>query len=67
MGMFVDRYFKIACSFTNVNLITSTRAYIYYVQWMNVFVFEFEDRNSLQTQRQKHSSIAHNIYRHVYL
>ena len=41
--MFVDTYFKIACSFTNVNLITSTRAYVYYVRWMNVFVFEFEE------------------------
>ena len=41
--MFVDTYFKIACSFTNVNLITSTRASVYYVRWMNVFVFEFEE------------------------
>ena len=41
--MFVDTYFKIACSFTNVNLITSTRAYVYYVRWMNNFVFEFEE------------------------
>ena len=41
--MFVDTYFKIACSFTNVNLITSTRAYVLYVRWMNVFVFEFEE------------------------
>ena len=43
IGMFVDTYFKIACSFTNVNLISSTRAYEYYVRWMNVFVFEFEE------------------------
>ena len=41
--MFVDTYFKIACSFTSVNLITSTRASVYYVRWMNVFVFEFEE------------------------
>ena len=43
IGMFVDTYFKIACSFTSVNLITSTRASVYYVRWMNVFVFEFEE------------------------
>ena len=30
--------------FPNVNLITSTRASVYYVRWMNVFVFEFEER-----------------------
>ena len=43
IGMFVDSYFKIACSFTNVNLITSTRASVYYVRWMSVFVFELEE------------------------
>ena len=42
MGMFVDTYFEIACSFTNVNLITSTRAYVYYVPWMNVFEESFD-------------------------
>ena len=47
IGMFVDTYFKIPCSFTNVNLITSTRASVYYVRWMNVFVFEFEERFNL--------------------
>ena len=31
IGMFVDTYFKIACSFTNISLITSTCAYVYYV------------------------------------
>ena len=41
--MFVDTYFKIACSFTNVDLITSTRASVYYVRWMRIFVFEFEE------------------------
>ena len=45
--MFVDTYFKIACSFTNVNLITSTRSSVYDVRWMNVFVFEFEERFDL--------------------
>ena len=43
MGMFVDTYFQIACCFTNVSLITSTHAYVYYVWWMDVFVFEFEE------------------------
>ena len=41
--MFVNTYFKIACSFTNVNLITDARASGYYVGWMNVFVFEFNN------------------------
>ena len=41
--MFVDTYFKIACSFTNVKLITSTRASLYFERWINVFVFEFEE------------------------
>ena len=45
--MFVDTHFKIACSFTNVNLITSTRASVYYVRWMNVFIFEFEESFNL--------------------
>ena len=45
--MFGDTYFKIACSFTNVNVITSTRASVYYVRWMNVIVFEFEERFDL--------------------
>ena len=40
--MFVYTYFKIACSFTNVNLITSTHASAYYVGWMSVFVLEFK-------------------------
>ena len=40
--MFVYTHFKITCSFANVNLITSTRASVYYVGWMSVFVFEFK-------------------------
>ena len=47
IGMFIDTYFKIACSFTNVNLITSTPTYVYYMRWMNVFVFEFEESFNL--------------------
>ena len=52
--MFVNSYFKSACSFTNVNLITDTRASVYYVGWMNVFVFEFKKCFDL-------ACLAHNI------